>query len=441
MKPGDVNVALMRLAVSAYEQALADGYPKRAGNTARGARSEVARRLGWDGMTVDHVLRRARRELGLEPDQELYRKPDPSAQISVADHEREVARHGRDLASLRSSLNAERKVIERIEGELEDWRGFSPRAGTAPPIDAAPAKASKGDHIPELFFSDFQFGEVIREEELDYPNAFSPEIGVARYKMLIEKTLELCFQHGAERSYPAIVYARGGDMISGGIHAELAETEPLTPIEQAEAVTDLEIAGIRALLENFPRVIIPSCFGNHGRDTDKPRSKRYSAHNYELMILSTLKREFRGDDRVCFIDGPSGDAMYAIYGRNLYLTHGDRIGSRGGQGFIGAAATVLRGMRKTLAEQNRSGRTVHSMRVGHFHTALDLGVGYCNGSMSGYSEYAKSLRLDPEPPQQWLLFHHPRRGVIDQRKIILADLPPPPPSAFEVIDRGLEGAA
>ncbi len=59
--------------------------------------------------------------------------------------------------------------------------------------------------------------------------------------------------------------------------------------------------------------------------------------------------------------------------------------------------------------------------MGHFHTPMYMGWVLVNGSMPGYSEYAKMFRMRPHPPQQMLLFHHPKRGVVDIKPIILTE--------------------
>jgi len=54
------------------------------------------------------------------------------------------------------------------------------------------------------------------------------------------------------------------------------------------------------------------------------------------------------------------------------------------------------------------------MFIGHFHSAFDLGRGWSNGCLPGYSEFARSFRMTPEPPQQWLINFHPRHGATSQ---------------------------
>ncbi len=128
-----------------------------------------------------------------------------------------------------------------------------------------------------------------------------------------------------------------------------------------------------------------------------------------------------GDKRIRFQVSESPDVYFPIFEMNILLTHGDNMGSRGGQGFIGPLATIMRGAQKTIAEQAAIGRKVDRLDHGHFHTPAYIGWVLSNGSMPGYSEYAKSFRMRPSEPQQMLAFHHPRRGLVDLKPLILTE--------------------
>jgi hypothetical protein len=140
-----------------------------------------------------------------------------------------------------------------------------------------------------------------------------------------------------------------------------------------------------------------------------------------MLVSFMLQREFAKDKRVTFQTSRSFDVVYPIYDKTILLTHGDRIGSGGGQGFIGPAATILRGAQKVIQEQAALGRVIDRVDMGHFHTFIYYVWVLCNGSVPGYSEYAKSFRMRPQDPIQTLLFHHPKHGVVDVRPINLRD--------------------
>jgi hypothetical protein len=183
--------------------------------------------------------------------------------------------------------------------------------------------------------------------------------------------------------------------------------------------------GIQTLAERFGRVWVISVPGNHGRTRIKPQSKLYAEENFDYLSALMLEREFAaaGDKRVEFLTPKSGDALFRVAGFRFLLSHGDRIGSSGGQGFIGPAATITRGMKKLHDYYANLGHPLDYCLVGHFHTSLELEYGWSNGSLPGYSEYAMRFRMKPAAPSQWLLFVHPRHGVTCRWPIKLEERP------------------
>jgi hypothetical protein len=334
-----------------------------------------------------------------------------------------LARAQDDLRMYRSRAAAAEKRQHEAERIREAVFGLK-----AAPLEAPDwlieRTASKGaPHVPVLFTSDFQWGETIDRSEMDGVNEFSVAIAERRYRLLIERALDISLNHLSKNRYSGIVYLRGGDQVSGDIHQELRETNELAAIPAVRSLVTAEDWGLRQLADAFGRVHVISVPGNHGRTSIKPPHKGIAASNYDTVSAWWLEDRFRGDTRLTWQTPNSTDAVFDLHGRNYLLTHGDNIGSSGGQGFIGPAATILRGMKKTMDEYATLGVHLSKMFVGHFHTAYDLGRGYSNGSLPGYSEYARGFRMGPEPPQQWLIYFHPKYGATSQWKVQLEAYP------------------
>lgn len=394
-------------------------------NAAEGNQLKTAKALGIVHGTLNSRLARVRQEL---PEGTL--KDWPTSRGGMAKIERTLE----DDVALTRAQTSERysagrlkdalRELSRVQDELNDLKwastaGFKPAEWTL-----QPRRGGKSEHMPSLLTSDFQAGEVIRADETEAGYGYDSDTFRRRYRMLIQTTIDLCHGHaGPVWSYPGIIYERGGDAISGGIHEELQDTDDMTPIEAVQCVFEEEAAGIKHLADAFGRVEVksPDAAGNHDRNTFKPRSKNAAGHSYDMMTSFMLQREFRNDKRVTFQTSRSFDVLFPIYEKKILLTHGDRIGSRGGQGFIGPAATILRGAQKVIAEQASLGRHVDQVHVGHFHTPLVYDFVIANGCLPGYSEYAKAFRMRPTDPQQYLLFHHPKRGLVDIRPVNLRD--------------------
>jgi hypothetical protein len=321
-------------------------------------------------------------------------------------------------------LNTQVKSLQKQQASLGSIRREIFKLADADPSPPDWTIKDRSTHkkrqlIPILLTSDFQWGEKIVKAEMDGINEYNPAIAKSRYRELITATIDISNNYLSQGSYPGIVYLRGGDTISGDIHEELKLTNSLTSVMQVYDVVNEEARGIELLADNFGQVMVGSVSGNHGRTTIKPMSKSYSETNYDYLVSLFLEKFFRHDKRVKFFTPISGDFYFKVYGHRGLLTHGDRIGSSGGQGFIGPAATILRGVKKTRDEYQSLGKPVDTVYLGHFHTAMHLTHCVANGSLPGYSEYARRFRMPPEPPSQSLIYIDPKFGIDHIRQIKL----------------------
>lgn len=315
-----------------------------------------------------------------------------------------IARAARDAADKRMH-EAERlreQVFHLADTLIKqpDWMIERSKAGDAP-------------HTPILVTSDFQFGEVIDKVNMDGINEYNVEIAQKRYRKLIDKTVDIAFSHLPKNRYDGIVLLRLGDTVSGDIHDELRRTNELSGVTSIPAVAEMEAWGVAQLAEAFKRVHVVSVPGNHGRTTLKPPSKRIE-ENYDWLASCFLEREFKGDNRMTWQTPRSTDAVFQVAGRKYLATHGDNIGTKGGMGFVGPIATISRGATLTMREYAARGVHIDKMFIGHFHSAFFFGRGWANGSLPGYSEYARAGRMTPENAQQWLLFMHQKYGCTSQ---------------------------
>lgn len=386
-----------------------------------GAVTKAATELNLDGSSLRRALKVGERRYGIKPDWSLWKPPDgkdqgaplpPEEKQRLQDTVTKLTAENRDLIR-RVNRQAD---IERQAMGLKDYPLDIPSW-----VHKVKTVAGKPTHqeAPILFTSDFQFGEVIDLDDMEGINEYNVEIAVRRYQTLINKTVDLCFVHTANPSFPGIIYLRGGDAISGAIHEELRDTDEYTPPEAVIALARHEIAGIEYLADSFGRVHVISVPGNHDRTTLKKRHKKMASTSYEMMIQAMIQIYFeaKNDTRITFHTPRSGDAYFPVWGWNFLMTHGDRIGTGGGTGYIGPIATITRGFAKIKRQHAGLGKHLDFILTGHFHTSCEPPGGFGNGSLAGYSEYARDLRADPEPPCQWLLMVHPEQGVTQRRKI------------------------
>jgi len=347
------------------------------------------------------------------PDRALYAPEEkrPGKILSEADElKRQLHVVKRDLSS----------KLEEAQRQIETMEAVTPLFNRQPSPPKWIAKSAKqGMATPVLFGSDRQFGEVIDRDEMDGINAYNLQIGEERMKQFFDRGIDLTLNYSGYDDFPGIIYLRGGDEVSGDIHQELRETNALGGLAAMDALVDIECAGIERLAEEFGKVHVASVPGNHGRTTIKPHSKKYAELNYDYILAKQIERWFRDDKRITFQTPVSGDALLDICGWQCLLTHGDRMGSRGGQGFVGPAATVARGFKKVSDYQSQVNRRIDFIFCGHFHTPLALEQGWCNGSVPGISEFARDNRMRPHPAQQWLFLFDEEYGVINEKRIYL----------------------
>lgn len=332
------------------------------------------------------------------------------------------------------ALRADKKgLLERL-AEAEEHRssilGLGPL--TIEPIAAPRGKVSKknGKQGVVLHLSDLHFGETVDSEEVMGVNRYDLPIAQKRTARLftIATTLMTTAWPRSDDAPAKIHILLGGDLISGhGLHPEHAETDAGTAYEQSKWAAEAIAGGILhlhdALRAHFGKPVpmdIVSVVGNHGRMTfGKPRTKLVSIQSYDTLVSDFVEMGLKEYANIKHYRPKGFDAYFDVVGWPCLLTHGDRMGSGGGTGFIGPMATIVKGHRKILDTEHRQRRPVFKVFSGHFHTTGVSPFGYANGSGVGFGEFAKSLRADPEPAQQNMVVFHERYGVLRWHPIVI----------------------
>lgn len=324
-----------------------------------------------------------------------------------------------ELTRLRGQIKAARAerdaLVERCR-RAEDLRAGILGIMDPPPapvrFSAADPSANALAETIVLFLSDLHWGEVVDLEAMDGLNSYNLDIARARLRRYFHAVADLATRHWTGPRPDRIVLILGGDLVSGEIHAELAKTNDAKALPAVRDLAEHLAGGIAHLADavGVPVDVI-SLAGNHGRSTPKPESKEAVETSYDVLVSDFLGMLLRGRPAVQFFVPPSVDATFSIYGWRVLATHGDRIGSRGGQGFIGPAATAARGFKRLRSDYAARGVHLDLILIGHFHTPLQLEEGFVNGSLPGPTEYSRDGRFLPHPARQLFLALHPRRGV------------------------------
>lgn len=330
----------------------------------------------------------------------------------------------RDASFWRNKAKAAEERAAESEHVLREMAGVFQRPLSLPEW-LLPGGGEMGRAVGLIHLSDLHCGEVVRLEEAAGVNEYNPEIFQRRLRRMIDASIRILPRWASDCDLKGVVVALNGDLISGDIHAELRETNALTSHEQVALATDELAAGIRMLADKFDAVLVTVTPGNHGRTTEKTHAKRMAALSYDVMIGNILAREFANDARITVNTASGADIVFPLFGWSVLQTHGDSMGTGGGQGFAGPELPIVRGGKKIKLSGFATGERYDIILVGHYHTSSNPGSVLANGSMVGTSEYSIRLRASPEPPQQWLALIHEKWGLRERVPVVLEDPAPP----------------
>jgi predicted phosphodiesterase len=374
---------------AAYKAALAEGH-RPIGIPGKGpnAVTIAANKLGIDV----HGIRRA-----VEQSQDGLIK----TKLSDADTIRDLRAQ---LLDARRDEITDEKVRETIFG----------LATASPDIPKWTMMIDKSTHgssgVPMSLWSDWHWSEVVDPAGAS-GNKYDLKIAHHRARRLVEKIISLCFNHMTTPKYPGIVVALGGDMFSGDIHEELSITNEVPTFPALVDLFGVLIWAIEKLADSFGNVFLPCVTGNHGRTTRKPMAKRRAHTNLDWLLYVFLEKHFEKDKRVQFLIPNDTDAHFNVAGHRYLLTHGDNIGTKGGDGMIGALGPILRGDFKVRTASSAVGQPYDTILMGHWHQYTPLRRIIVNGSLKGYDEWSKAMRFSPEAPTQALWFTHTHHGI------------------------------
>lgn len=335
----------------------------------------------------------------------------------------------RTLRTVRASLGDTKKELAEAlaqAGAAENALDLFKRNWDDKPKWLVPPKgagaADRGTLLAE--FSDAHYSEVVAPGEVGGYNAYNLEIAAQRTERFFRRVVKVARSYFAGVKYDGIVLALNGDLVSGDIHAELEQTNEVSTNRTILFAVPLIAEGCEILRKEFGAVHVVSSPGNHGRDSKQPRYKRRSEHNADTLIAGLVAREMGKSGDVTFTIPESLDAVFKIYGFTFALEHGEELArSFSGSPEIGSLGPLMRGTNRKKVALAAEGVNLDYALWAHFHQLIPLpGRGFiANGSLKGYDEFARGLKLRPEPPQQYLGVVDPKYGITTSAPIFVAD--------------------
>lgn len=289
--------------------------------------------------------------------------------------------------------------LDSIMGLRESIGDVEPRHITVPP----PRKP--GSAVPVLVASDWHLEERVDPKTVDGVNEFNLQIAEARITKFFQRGLELVGMLRTRSNIDTLVLAVLGDLITNMIHEDQAESNYLSPTEATLTAYRWLCGGIDLLLKEggFKRLLIPCCFGNHGRVTKKMRVSTAAKTSYEWMMYRLAAERYANDKRIEFQIADGYFTFVKIYDYVIRCHHGNGIQYQGGVGGVSIP------LNKAIAQWNKM-RHADLDILGHWHARQMSSNFVVNGALIGFSPYSIIIKGSYERPQQSLFLMHPRWG-------------------------------
>ncbi len=321
----------------------------------------------------------------------------------------DAERAEREESSVRRLLKAERAKVFELDRKVDLLTALDGVAVTVPEWAQPGAPRSRQCGIANLLLSDLHLDEVVNASEMRGKNAYSREIALQRLRRLGTNTVKMARDYISGVSYDGLFVWINGDIVSGNIHEELRRTnDSFDVVDTVDFWADPLAALLSQLAEFFGHVHVVTVPGNHGRNDKKPPSKGATRSSFDWLTCRIIHRELQSDERFTWNIPDSLDVREQQYDHRYLMQHGDDF--QGGDQIAGAVRPVMMGDYRTLVMEIVDGEPYDTMLVGHFHSYTTLPRAVINGSLIGYSEWAKRKKFRPEKPKQAFWVTTPEHG-------------------------------
>lgn len=269
-----------------------------------------------------------------------------------------------------------------------------------------------------VVLTDWHAEENVDPQTINGLNEYNLQIAEKRISRTFQKAIYLLEASRVVAKIDTMVLALLGDLITGHIHEELAEDNHLSPTEATLFVQDMLATGIDLILEkaNINKLVIPCCYGNHGRTTKKPRCATGYKHSYEWLLYQQLSKYYQNNPKITFSISKGYHNYVETQGRIIRFHHGDGLRYQGGVGGISIPVN------KSIAQWNK-GYTSHLDVFGHWHQFLHTSRWISCPTLMGYNAWALNIKAEFEEPAQVYFVLDEEHGVTEVKKIFSAEKP------------------
>jgi len=308
--------------------------------------------------------------------------------------------HRQEVRDMEVKLEKYVAALAEASAKIETALAVSHHRLTIKPI--MPDSGNGSEATAFAVASDWHSEESVLPESVNGLNEFTLAIAEQRIERFFKAVLRLTEIERNGTKIENLVLVLGGDLMTGYIHEELQESNGLSPTQAVIWLRDRVLSGL-ALLKSkggFKRIVIPCCYGNHGRTTKKPRHSTGAANSYEWLLYQILAKQAPEYE---WHIAESYHTFLEVYGRTIRIHHGDAINYQGG---IGGLTIPLE---KAIAAWNKA-KVADLDIFGHYHQQQQNPKWISNGSLIGYNAFAVSIKAPFEPPQQTFFLWDSKRG-------------------------------
>lgn len=248
-----------------------------------------------------------------------------------------------------------------------------------------------------LNLSDIHCGEVVLPQYVNYANSFNKDICIQRLDIIFKKLIKYAKRIGVNTLHLLL----NGDLISGGIHRELARNSDLNEVESMFYIQRYFMKKLCELTEHFNKINVHIIIGNHARILEgRPYWKEKTVMSYEYILGKQLQIYFETiNNKKITINVPeSAFEVIKVKNTRFLVTHGDVMTGAGAGGFSGIPFySICMSAAKLYGVLHQIGLTddyqFDSIIMGHLHTSTEIpifngGICYVNGCVIGVNEFS-----------------------------------------------------
>jgi hypothetical protein len=340
---------------------------------------------------------------------------------SIAQHNKRVTEQSveedRKLKKVKSERDTYKKKYDQLMKENKDLqerqdllddveKKFDVEKVTRS-IPVTPRNSKRMDRATAFMIaSDWHIEERVDPKTINGLNEYDLNISEARSREFFKNGVNLLNNMSTFHQIDTLVLGLLGDMITGYIHEELMESNECSPTLAMLRAQEYITWGIEYILKNteLNEIIIPCCYGNHGRTTQRRRVSTGYSNSFEWAMYKNLEKIYEDHEQVEFIVATGSHVYLEIFDNyTIRFHHGDDIRYYGGVGGL----TIP--LNKAIAGWDTVKKADLTV-IGHFHQLTDIGNAVVNGSLIGFGPYALSIKAPYEPAQQAFFLIHETHG-------------------------------